>query len=89
MLRFGKGLTLTLKAAAKLNATYGRGTEFLCETSAQQTLLQKAIRQMQRARVKREWDVLRRVTKPFSDEAMQAYCEKRWPHIYKVDDKND
>lgn len=43
----------------------------------------KALRELQRAEDKRRWDVLRRATKPISDEALQAYLEKRWPHTYK------
>lgn len=43
----------------------------------------KALRQLQRIEDKKRWDVLRRATKPVSEEALQAYLEGRWPHIYK------
>lgn len=43
----------------------------------------KAFRELQRAEYKKKLNVLRRVTKPVSEEAMQSYLEKRWPHIYK------
>lgn len=47
----------------------------------------KAFRELQRAEYKRKLNVLRRVTKPVSEEAMQSYLEKRWPHIYKRERK--
>ncbi len=49
--RFGKGFGPTLLAAVKLQLSHGKRTEFLFETSAQQTRLQKAIRELFRKEV--------------------------------------
>ena len=45
MIRYSKGFTRVLAAAAALYVRSGKQTEFLFETSTQQTRLQKAIRQ--------------------------------------------
>lgn len=48
MIRFGKGKTAQITAAAKLQLSHYKGTHFLCETRTAQTQLQKAIRQRMR-----------------------------------------
>jgi hypothetical protein len=48
MIRYGKGKTAQISAAAKLQLSHDKGTHFLCETRTEQTRLQKAIRQMTR-----------------------------------------
>jgi hypothetical protein len=45
-LRLSKGFRPALVAAARLRLLHGKRTEFLFETTAQQTRLQKAIRQL-------------------------------------------
>ena len=48
MIRYGKGKAAQITAAAKLQLSHDIGTHFLCETRAEQTRLQKAIRQRMR-----------------------------------------
>jgi len=48
MIRYGKGKTAQIAAAAKLYVERGKGTHFLCETDTNQTRLQKAIREVAR-----------------------------------------
>ena len=52
-IRYSKGLRTALMTAAKLQQLHGKRTEFLFETPAQQTRLQKAIRQLCRKEVLR------------------------------------
>lgn len=48
MIRYGKGKSAQITAAAKLELSHGKGTHFLCETLTAQNRIQKAIRQKQR-----------------------------------------
>jgi hypothetical protein len=59
MIRYGKGKTAQIAAAAKLYLERGKGTHFLCETGTAQTRLQKAIRQATRIEMRKlggAWD---------------------------------
>lgn len=50
-IRYGKGFMPALVAAARLQLSHGKRTEFLFETPAQHTRLQKAIRHLFRKEI--------------------------------------
>lgn len=60
MIRYGKGKTAQIVAAARLELSHAKGTHFLCETRTAQTRLQKAIRQMARKEL-RELDKVQKI----------------------------
>lgn len=86
-IRLSKSWCPALRAIAKIQLS-GKlpDWEFLWATYTHSQ--RKAVREMKcqlllKEKRQADWDVLRRVTKPISDEAVQTYCAKRYPHIYK------
>jgi hypothetical protein len=69
MIRFGKGKTAQITAAAKLQLSHDKGTHFLCETRTAQTRLQKAIRQIERKEL-RELDKVQKISGDMSTGQM-------------------
>lgn len=83
--RVSKSWRPALRAIARIQLRSDKSWDFMWATYTRNQ--RKFVREIQRAEDKRRWDLLRRATKPITEEKVYEYIAQRYPQRSSPDSK--